>query len=287
MRKGSIYKIYCLCTEKTYIGQTVQHPPIKRWIDHYKQINQATNELYLYRAFRRWGVENFTFQILEENIDIKELNEKEQRWIKKYRSDNPEYGYNLTKGGTFTVKSVIDEEIAKAIINDIKTRTDMTFVELASLYGVSRDIISDINCGETWYFNNEQYPIRDNSTLKNLLSHKDVYDIYELLRRKVSLTDIARQYSVSVTNISNINKGKIYSFLSQHQYPIYKPVNSKKWLDKEKVQEIIDLLRTTDYIYAHIGEIVGVGRKTVSGINNGVLYRQLSEEIGIKKYPIR
>lgn len=287
MRKGSIYKIYCLCTEKTYIGQTVQHPPIKRWLDHYKQINQSTNNLYLYRAFRRWGVENFTFQILEEDINIEELNEKEQRWIKKYRSDDPEYGYNLTKGGTFTVKSVIDEEIAKAIINDIKTQTDMTFVELASLYGVSREVISDINCGETWYFNNEQYPIRDNSTLKNLLTHKNVYDIYELLKREVSLTDIARQYSVSITNISNINKGKIYSFLSQDQYPIYRPINSKKRLDKERVQQIVDLLQSTDYIYAQIGQRVGVGRKTVSGINNGILYRQLSEEIGIKKYPIR
>ena len=287
MRKGSIYKIYCLCSDKVYIGQTVQHPPIRRWIDHYKDINRTSNELYLYRAFRKWGIENFTFQIVEQDIDIRELDKKEQEWIKKYEANNPEKGYNLTLGGVMTRRSVIDETIAKRIIEDIKNKKDMTFVELAGFYGVSREIISDINCGETWYFSDETYPIRDNSLNKNILSKNDVYAIYELLKKEISLTDIAKQYHVSVTNISNINKGIIYKYLSPDSYPINIPSNSKKWLDKEKVKNIIILLQTTDYIYAHIGEIVGVGRKTVSGINHGILYRQMSEENGIITFPIR
>ena len=287
MRKGSIYKIYCLCTEKIYIGQTVQHPPIRRWVDHYKEAYAGKSNLFLYRAMRQWGIDNFTFQILEENIDLKDLNRKEIEWIKKYNSNNEEYGYNLTRGGTLTSRSKIDEDKVKVIIEDIKTQTEKTFVELAQIHGVSREIISDINCGETWYFVNEKYPIRDNSALKNVLSEKDVYDIYELLKQEVSLTEIARRYKVSVTNISNINQGRIYTFLNKGEYPIYIPNNSKKWLTKQKVSEIIYLLQTTDDIYAEIGNKVGVGRKTVSGINNGVLYKNISKELGINKYPIR
>ena len=77
MRYGSIYKITCLINDKIYIGQTVQNPPIKRWLDHYDEMNRTNNQLLLYRALRRWGLENFAFQILEENIELSKLNEKE------------------------------------------------------------------------------------------------------------------------------------------------------------------------------------------------------------------
>ena len=104
MRTGSIYKIECLVTKKVYIGQTVQNPPIKRWLDHYGEINNSSNELYLYRAIRRFGIENFTFQILEIDISLEDLNKKEVEYIEKYKSNNSKYGYNLTTDlGNITV----------------------------------------------------------------------------------------------------------------------------------------------------------------------------------------
>lgn len=288
MRKGSIYKIECLLNNKIYIGQTVQNPPIKRWLDHYKEINNLSNKLYLYRAIRTLGIENFTFQILETNIELSNLNKKEIEYIKKYNSDDRRYGYNLTKGGGFTAKSKIDEDKVKEIIYAIKTETEKSFVEIARIYDVSREMVSDINTGETWYFSNLEYPIRDNSKNKFKLKEQDVYDIYIKLKNKMSLTDIAKEYGVSVTNISNINNGITYKFLDEKSYPIYKPVNSKSRLDTEKIRKIINLLIThPEYTYSKIGEIVGVGRHTVSGINNGNLYLDIAKELGVNKYPIR
>lgn len=287
MRKGSIYKIYCLCTNKVYIGQTVQHPPIKRWIDHYKEANANKSDVFLYRAIRKWGITNFIFQVLEEDIALEDLNNRERKWIEKFNSNNQEYGYNLTQGGQLTSKSKLNEKDVKVIINAIRTQTEKTFVEIAEIYGVSREMISDINCGETWYFNEVDYPIRDNSHWKNVLNENDVYDIYELLRNKVSLTDIAKKYGVSVTNISNLNQCRIYPLLDKSQYPLYLPTNSKKRLTNEKVLEVVKLLQNTDYIYNKIADMVGVGRKTVSGINNGILYKDSLVELGINKYPIR
>lgn len=288
MRTGSIYKIECLTTQKVYIGQTVQHPPIKRWIDHYKETNNSKNELYLYRAIRRYGIENFTFQIIEQNIALESLNEVEIKYIKQYNSNNSKYGYNLTKGGEFTHASKITEQTVKSIIYAIENEHEKTFVEIGKIFGVSRDMVSDINTGATWYFDDKSYPIRDNSCLKNKLKEQDVYDIYTKLRNKFSLSDIAKEYGVSVTNISNINNGIIYKFLDDNSYPIYKPINSKPRLDLNKIKKVVELLTIyPEYSYSKIGSIVGIGRKTVSGINNGNLYIDIMKELGVSKYPIR
>lgn len=288
MRYGSIYKITCLRNNKIYIGQTVQNPPIKRWIEHYQEAYNENNQLFLYRAIRKCGIENFTFQILEQNIKLTDLNFKESYYINKYSSNINEYGYNLTRGGHYSVKSKLDEEKVLEIIDYIKNESEKTFVEIAKIFGVTREMISDINMGETWYFRNENYPIRDNSDFKNKILREQVYDIYERLLNKESLTEIARDYNVSITNISNINKGKIYKFLDDDKYPLYKPVNSKTRLNIDKAKKIIELLiNQPSYTYSRIGDIVGVGRKTVSGINNGNLYVELASKLGVTKYPIR
>lgn len=288
MRYGSIYKITCLINDKIYIGQTVQNPPIKRWLDHYDEMNRTNNQLLLYRALRRWGIENFTFQILEENIELSKLNEKEIYYITKFKSNQKKYGYNLTRGGQLSTRAKLDESKVREIIDYIKNENEKTFVDIAKIFGVSREMISDINTGETWYFKTEHYPIRDNSNFKNKLTEDDVYDIYDLLRRNVSLSEIAKEYNVSITNISNINRGKIYKFLDESNYPVYKPVNSKTRLGLEKAEKIIKMLISSpEYTYSKIGDIVGVGRKTVSGINNGKLYVDLASKLGVYKYPIR
>lgn len=285
MRNGTIYKITCLCTDKVYIGQTLLHPAMRRWIQHYREINNYDNDLYLYRAMRRWGIKNFIFQILEEEIPINELDSKEIEYIKIYKSYDPQYGYNLTRGGKLSSVSKITFEIVEDIIKCIKSNPDYTFVEIAEKFKVSRDIISDINCGETWYNKNEKYPIRDNSTWNKVLSDK-VDEIYQLLRQQVSLTEIAKLYSVSVTNISNINQGKIYK-RDDILYPIYKPTNSKKHLDEEKVREIVDMILTTNKNYSEIGFELGIGRKSIAGINNGKLYLDILNKIGYNDFPIR
>ena len=53
-------------------------------------------------------------------------------------------------------------------------------------------------------------------------------------------------------------------------------------------EKIIKMLISNPvYTYSKIGDIVGVGRKTVSGINNGKLYVDLASKLGVYKYPIR
>jgi hypothetical protein len=63
------------------------------------------------RAIRKYGKEHFKIEIIEDNILKKNLDEREIYWIAYYKSNNSEFGYNLTKGGNCTTKeNIFDEE---------------------------------------------------------------------------------------------------------------------------------------------------------------------------------
>lgn len=90
MDLGVIYKATCLITGKSYIGQT-KHFEIRK-----KQHLQAKDNYIFHKALRKYGQENFKWEILEEcSYDL--LNEKETYWIKFYNSYSN--GYNSTLGG--------------------------------------------------------------------------------------------------------------------------------------------------------------------------------------------
>jgi group I intron endonuclease len=93
--KCGIYKITNTLDNKSYIGQSVD--VYKRWCDHCKcgcGIDTPKNNK-LYAAMEQDGIENFTFELLEE-CPREELNKKEAFYIDLYESND--YGYNATKG---------------------------------------------------------------------------------------------------------------------------------------------------------------------------------------------
>ena len=70
-----IYKIENLINHKCYIGQSIDVH--RRWTDHkrlYKVETDAGYKYPIYRAFRKYGIENFSFELLEECL-ASELNE--------------------------------------------------------------------------------------------------------------------------------------------------------------------------------------------------------------------
>jgi hypothetical protein len=90
-----IYKITNMKNDKVYIGQAVDI--YKRWYEHCKAglgIDTPQGNK-LYAAMLEDGLENFTFELLEE-CPHEELNKKEAYYISLYNS--VQYGYNSTKG---------------------------------------------------------------------------------------------------------------------------------------------------------------------------------------------
>ena len=93
---GYIYKITNKINNKCYIGQTVKNYQ-ERFRQH--QLNYTKDyfsQIVLYQAFKKYGIENFLFEVLEE-IDKEKLDEREKYWISYY--DSYRNGYNSTLGG--------------------------------------------------------------------------------------------------------------------------------------------------------------------------------------------
>ena len=92
---GYIYKIINQINGKVYIGQT-NLPTIQgRFNEHIKKMKAHVNR-YLYDAMNCYGIDNFTIEEVEQ-CDKENLDEKEIYWIAYYKSDNRNFGYNMTK----------------------------------------------------------------------------------------------------------------------------------------------------------------------------------------------
>ena len=91
-QKKAIYKITNRINGHIYIGQSVN--PQERWHDHIA--GYSTNEVSLiHKAIKKYGEENFTFEILGW---FEDYNEKERYYIDLYKCKAP-YGYNIQDGG--------------------------------------------------------------------------------------------------------------------------------------------------------------------------------------------
>lgn len=100
---GYIYKITNKTNNKIYIGQTTKERAADRFSQHRylaRHQEQENSSSYLHRAMALEGVDNFSFEVIEE-IENEFLNDKEQYWIQYYNSMAPN-GYNLTLGGDGT-----------------------------------------------------------------------------------------------------------------------------------------------------------------------------------------
>jgi group I intron endonuclease len=94
---GIVYKITNAKNGKVYIGQTIR-PLSHRWTQHLRDFKKKAN-YPLYRSFRKYGLNNFSVEIIDWANNQDELNYKEWFFITKFESFKPENGYNLKMGG--------------------------------------------------------------------------------------------------------------------------------------------------------------------------------------------
>lgn len=90
-----IYKITNIQTGKMYVGQT------KKLLNERFESHVAaarTCDTYLYRAFAKYGISNFSIEVIE-CVSDDELDTREQHWIDALNTLAP-FGYNMTIGGT-------------------------------------------------------------------------------------------------------------------------------------------------------------------------------------------
>lgn len=156
-----IYKITNNINGKIYIGQASHIA--SRWSEHlYRPFNKndKTYDSHLYRAIRKYGIENFSFSIVEQ-CKQDQLDEKEVFWVDFYQSNNKALGYNLTAGGNGSRSRGIflDADIANEI-KHLLMNTNTKQWDIANQFNVKQAVVSYINHGRLWHDDNLSYPLR-------------------------------------------------------------------------------------------------------------------------------
>ena len=137
--KMLIYKITNKINNKCYIGQTIKSAE-ERWKEHKAHAfgsHENDQNKTLYKAIRKYGLENFTFEVLQDNIETHEqLDKAEIYWIDFYNSFLK--GYNETSGGQQYHKRLPNKEI---IEDYYKTKSAR---KTALNFGINHSTVDDI-----------------------------------------------------------------------------------------------------------------------------------------------
>ena len=111
-----IYKITNIKNNKIYIGKTTRTEKI-RFYEHLQETvtNKSLSPLHL--AIKEFGINNFTIEVIEDNIPDNEINDKEKYYIQIYNACDKDIGYNVLMGGDGgRVYSKLTDDNVKEII---------------------------------------------------------------------------------------------------------------------------------------------------------------------------
>jgi group I intron endonuclease len=92
-----VYKITNILNKKGYVGIT-KNSLDWRWKKHLDSLSRGHDQ-FLYRAIRKYGIDNFKIKKISSASSIEELNLLEKLYIKKYKTYFKHHGYNMTLGG--------------------------------------------------------------------------------------------------------------------------------------------------------------------------------------------
>lgn len=197
MTKGLIYKSKCIINGKSYIGQTVLKLKQRKKQHIYNTLNNKFNT-HFYNALKKYGIENFEWTIIEDNILESKLNEKEVFYI--HNQNTFLNGYNMTKGGS--ISPMRYKEIRRKITGENhpgygKSRSEET----------KQKIRNTVN---TTYKNDITYRDRVSIETKKAMMNPDI-------REKLRQSNLGKK-------LSKTTKRKIAESRSK-EYIVYSPEN--------------------------------------------------------------
>lgn len=195
-RRGKIYKISNDINSKVYIGQTVQDVK-KRFYNHCGKDNRNEN-MAIKRAIQKYGKEHFKIEIIEDDILKENLNEREMYWIAFYKSNDSEFGYNLTRGGNCTIVELkLSEEQQKNLCNDYKSGVKLDVI--AQKYKINKHTIYN-------YIRLNNIEI-DHQNNKNIESRIDVNEFILYIRFNYPyINDVCDKFNICRCSVYNMIK---------------------------------------------------------------------------------
>ena len=235
--KQGIYQIENNINHKKYIGQSTHIEA--RWIAHKTQFEKHLDSSpLLYQAFIKYGVENFTFSILEEVNDKDLLNERETYYIQTLSTLAPD-GYNcILPNDVLRGENNPHSKINQTSVDEIKQllqETQIPIEDIAKQYGVSPSSIYRINKGQSWTEPHHSYPLRKTNNLARIGSSngRAIFTDEEVLKIREQYVDMSvnELYEFYKDRCSFSGFKKIVQGTNFKHLPIYAK-SMKKWINK-------------------------------------------------------
>lgn len=270
--------------EVVYVGRTNNLERRRREHEIYEpaEINRPHYNYPLSRGIRKYGVNAYKCEIIEEVFTYEESLKQEKYWIKYYDTFNDPSKYNYTPGGelSFTTAKFEDE-----IIEEVKELLEqqIDYETIRDRTGVSISHISEINTGKRRKDKNRTYPINE-MTRGRKISSKELQEIIELLKTtQITCAEIGKKYNVSGSAIQRINDGSVQR-QSDIDYPIRKRVSSHKkhTLTTAELGELYNDIINTNISFNQLAVKYNISVTTVYNINRGT-----SRKNNNYSYPLR
>lgn len=242
--KGFIYKITNKVNNKSYIGQT-RYTVEFRWRQH----QHKKDNTYFHNAIRKYGVENFIVEILEE-CDYKDLDSKEIYYIAKYDTFNN--GYNMTFGGEGNKKLALDdkyEEIKNLYLSGFSSN------KIGTLYNVDKATIVKILKALGVKLRSNKLNINNQEFLELVADYNSGFSLRELSKRydcsPLGLKEYMQNKGVNIRNkYSILNDSEAQNNL----------IN--EYLDnKIPLKELLNKYHCSYNVFTKILSINGIDRK--------------------------
>lgn len=265
-----VYKIENKINKKIYVGQTNN---LDRRMQEHK--HDERNNHPIHNAIKKYGWENFEVSVLYYGVNY---NEKEKEYIKLYKSNRKEYGYNITAGGQDSSgennpQSKLSQSDVYQIISDLKGNNSIECI--AKKYRTTVKTIRNINAGISWRIGSLQYPIRKRKL--KILNNEEVKEIISLLKdANNSIEGIADMFNIKPYIVLNINKGNTYR-LDSEIYPI-----REIGIPGRDIERIVKMLEQENIPIKEIAEKFNKTLSQIYRINKGECWHNDS-----LKYPIR
>lgn len=172
--KSGIYKIENQINHLVYIGQA---KIIERRLNAHRSIYKSPTALeynnQIHTAMRDYGIENFTFEIVE-RCPIEKLNEREKYWVSHYNSYKN--GYNGTEGGDFLTVDNSGEHNGRAYM----TKAEVEYIRecynnhinFSQVYNEFKHKATKRCIQKIWYFETWQDIHPEYNSEENKLYHK-------------------------------------------------------------------------------------------------------------------
>ena len=210
-----VYRVTNKINGKQYIGYTTKTLEERKKL-HLSKAKSPSNKHYFYlfkQAIRKYGIDNFDWEVLENCSSIEECCNREIYYISEYNTISPN-GYNLTEGGNGGIQS---EETKLKISKSLKTYWDNN-KNLNSLVKATKKERSEWG-KKSWEIKKQKGYIKPSYThkedskskmslTKNKLNKIKWINIHSLETVELSLTDMSKKTGLSIGVFNHLKQGR-------------------------------------------------------------------------------